>query len=286
VPQKWIKVDIYQSIASNLRSHFIFQANFSNINLRTNYSKPYIIQACIQAYDKNYTLLGEDTYFPGNNTGNFVLKLDTTGSAFDAIAEVHWGFVIFGYPVHPSEAENVGSISINSFPCFKEDTKILTNNGYVPIQDLRKGDLVKTLLNDYKPIVMIGKNEIYNIGSEERIADQLYVCSNDKYPEVFEDLVITGGHCILVDDFISEQQREKVFQANGDIYVTDAKYRLPACCDERASTYDKVGNFTIYHFALEHDICYVNYGVYANGLLVETCCKEYFKDYSGLTMID
>ena len=29
--------------------------------------------------------------------------------------------------------------------CFKEDSKILTDKGYIPIQDLRKGDLVKTL---------------------------------------------------------------------------------------------------------------------------------------------
>ena len=99
-------------------------------------------------------------------------------------------------------------ISIPPFPsdpydqCFKEDTKILTDKGYIPIQDLRKGDLVKTLLHDYKPIDMIGKRDIYHPANKMRIKDQLYKCSQTEYPEIFEPLIITGGHCILVSGFI------------------------------------------------------------------------------------
>jgi hypothetical protein len=46
------------------------------------------------------------------------------------------------------------------FVCFKEGSKILTDQGYRLIEDLKPGDLVKTELNDYKPIVMMGKKEI------------------------------------------------------------------------------------------------------------------------------
>jgi hypothetical protein len=71
----------------------------------------------------------------------------------------------------------------------------------IPVQDLKKGDLIKTLLHEYKPIFMIGKKDIYHPATEERIKDQLYQCSQNEYPEIFEPLIITGCHSILVDDF-------------------------------------------------------------------------------------
>jgi hypothetical protein len=170
--------------------------------------------------------------------------------------------------------------------CFLESSNILTNQGYKLIQDLRKGDLVKTLKHDYKPIDMIGKREIYHLESKERIKDQLYQCSQSEYPEIFEPLIITGCHSILVDNFTCEEQKEKVKEVYGNIYVTDSKYRLPACADPRASIYETPGTYTIYHLALENDDYYMNYGIYANGLLVETCSKRYLKELSNMTLIE
>lgn len=170
--------------------------------------------------------------------------------------------------------------------CFNKDTKILTNNGYVLIQHLKKGDLVKTLKNGFVAIENIGRKDIYHPGLKERIKDQLYVCSKEKYTELFEDLVITGCHCILVDNFVSEEQKNKTIEVNGEIYVTDNKYRLPACVDLRASVYEISGTYTIYHIALENDDYYMNYGVYANGLLVETCSRRYLKELSNMTLLE
>lgn len=31
---------------------------------------------------------------------------------------------------------------------------------------------------------------------------------------------------------------------------------------------------------------YINYGIYANGLLVESCSKRYLKELSNLTLIN
>ena len=169
--------------------------------------------------------------------------------------------------------------------CFKEDTKILTNKGYIPIQNLRKGDLVKTLNHDYVPISMIGYSEIDNPICNKRIKDKLYKCSQNEYPEIFEDLVITGSHAILVDDF-KEGEREKTSEVLGRIFVTDNKYRLPACVDSRTTFYEEGGKFTIYHIALENDNYYMNYGIYANGLLVETCSKRYLKELSDMILIE
>jgi BspA type Leucine rich repeat region (6 copies)/Hint domain len=178
-----------------------------------------------------------------------------------------------------------GTILVNPFPCFKSGTKIQTMKGYVPIETLRNGDLVNTLKDGYIPISMIGKREIENVICEERIKDKLYVCKQSEYPELFEDLVITGCHAILEDEFKNKEEREKSREVLGDIFVTDAKYRLPACVDSRASAYEKEGKFTIYHIALEHPDYYMNYGIYANGLLVETCSKRYLKELSNMTLL-
>jgi hypothetical protein len=168
--------------------------------------------------------------------------------------------------------------------CFKEDSKILTKQGYRPIQDLRKGDLIKTIKNGYIPIDMIGYREIYNPICEERIKDKLYVCTNKEYSEIFEDLVITGCHSILIEKYLTQEQLDKSAQVNGGIFATDDKYRLPACVDERAKPYEKEGNYTIYHLALENDDYFMNYGIYANGLIVETCSKRYLKELSNMTL--
>ena len=179
--------------------------------------------------------------------------------------------------------------------CFKADTKILTSNGYIPVQELRKGDLIKTLRDGYKPIVLLGKQDIKhdahanahannkNITSAEN-KNRLYRCSRQNYPDLFEELVITGAHSILVDD-LTDSQRENTIKVLSKIYITDNKYRLPACVDERATIYEKSGNYTIYHLALEHDNYYMNYGIYANGLVVETCSQRSLNEYSGMTLL-
>jgi len=181
-------------------------------------------------------------------------------------------------------SSNYGTIyfqSANILVCFKEDTKILTMRGYIPIQNLREGDLVKTLKHGYVPINMIGYRKMNNPICKERITDKLYVCNQSEYPDVFEDLVITGCHAILVDKFKNTEEREQTQKVLGEIYVTDNKYRLPACVDEKSKPYEKEGEFTIYHFALENDDYFMNYGIYANGLLVESCSKKNLKELSG-----
>jgi len=158
----------------------------------------------------------------------------------------------------------------------------LTKTGYKLIQELKKGDLVKTLKNGYKPIYKVGYTKIDHQCSEERIKNQLYKCSSENYPELFEDLIITGCHCILVDKFKNEKEREKSKEINninvdGD-YMTETKFRLPSCVDERTTVYEIAGVHKIYHLALENDDYCMNYGIYANGLLVESTSKRFMDE--------
>jgi hypothetical protein len=124
---------------------------------------------------------------------------------------------------------------------------------------------------------------VHNV-SKERIKNQLYECTNDKYSDLFEPLVITGCHSILVD-WLTQEQGEKTMKDFGDIYETDGKARLCAYLDEKATVYEIPGNYTIYHLALENEHYGGNYGIYANGLLVESCSKRYLLKYSNMELL-
>jgi hypothetical protein len=175
-------------------------------------------------------------------------------------------------------------------PCFKKDTQILCykygQEQYLPVQDLRNGDLVKTVDNGYVKVHMIGKSFIYNNGdSTTRIKERLYKYTSEIYPEITEDLVLTGCHAILVN-YLSEKEMEDTKEFFQKIYVTDNHYRLMTVLNHKAQPYEMEGTFEIWHFALENENYYHNYGVYANGLLVETCSKRYLKELSDMEIIE
>jgi len=86
-------------------------------------------------------------------------------------------------------------------------------------------------------------------------------------------LIMTGSHAILISSF-KEDERERTENFYKKIFVTDNKYRFPVCLDNRSSVYEKEGKHIIYHIALENDNNYMNYGIYANGLLVESTNKH------------
>jgi hypothetical protein len=138
----------------------------------------------------------------------------------------------------------------------------------------------------FLPIDMIGKSTIYNPTNQERIKQRLYKCSQSEYPEIFEPLIITGCHSILLDEFDNEEQRQETIRINGDTYITDNYWRVPACADQKTTVYETPGSYTIYHLALENDNYFMNYGIYANGLLVESCSKRYLKELSNMSLIE
>ena len=173
----------------------------------------------------------------------------------------------------------------NNIICFKEGSKILTDKGYKLIETLRNGDLVQTVSSGFKKIEHIGFSKMYNNVNKIRSKDKLYRYSQSEYPEIFEDLIITGCHSILIDEYKDEKERERTIEINGNTYITDNKYRLPACVDERAKIFEEEGVHTIWHFSLEHSDYYMNYGVYANGLLVETTSNRMMVEQSGMTLV-
>jgi hypothetical protein len=224
----------------------------------------------------------------GNLNGNttWIIASNSTGSTTGTVSNGDLLTTFFGsynlYYLYPSGAPPAPSA------CFLEGSKLLCLVGseetYVPIEQMRPGTLVKTRLNGFKPVDMIGHSKIYNPANTMRSANRLYTLSKSAYPELVEDLVLTGYHSVLTDTLTDEQRKQTIEHVN-DIYVTDNKYRLLACVDDRAQPYGVEGTFPIWHLALENDNYYMNYGIWANGLLVETTSKRYMKELSGMTLV-
>ena len=243
------------------------------------------------AYQENTFILGDSVNFgPGGNIGSY-----TTWRV------AHIG----GYPVPTGVYSNgfdLDTLGFNTFPfyvypsapCFLEGTLILCKNDdfnsvdktdiYIPVENIKPGTLVKTSKDGYKKVELIGKGTIQNPDTDERIENRLYKCSTTEYPQLKNNLFITGCHSILVDS-ITDKQREETTKCLGKIYITDNKYRLMAFLDEKAQPWNSSGNYNIWHFALENNDYFMNYGVYANGLLVETCSKRYMNELSNMTLI-
>jgi hypothetical protein len=158
--------------------------------------------------------------------------------------------------------------------CFKIGTKILClKDGierYIPVEDMRHGDLVRTYKHGLIPVHKIGSGYLYNIRERQRLVERLYVCHPEKYNELTEELILTGSHSILVDSLTARQEL-KTKNLTDEVVRTDGKYHLLTCLDERADPYKVMGTFTIYHLALESPDKDRKYGIFANGLLVESC---------------
>jgi len=269
----------YDSTGTLVKNNFIdatvYSETFSSISCYNNVFYLCGTKNTVYTFDITGTLINSNYAIGGTLTG----RQFGGGMTFDATGN----FYVSNGGGNPNQIAAI----LPPLPCFKHDTKILTSKGYIYVQDLRKGDLVKTLNNGYLPIEMIGKKKIEHMITSDNVRNKnyLYKCSSKNYEGLFEDLIMTGGHSILVDGFKDDYQRRKTREVNGDLYITDNKYRLPICADLKASIYEKEGEHIIYHLALENDDYYGNYGIYANGLLVETCSKRYLKEFSNMTML-
>jgi hypothetical protein len=171
---------------------------------------------------------------------------------------------------------SVYQLQINAYAvpiCFLKGTYIYTNQGYRLIETLKKGDFVNTFKDNYVPIDTIVEEEIVHDATKERNNGQLFKLSYPEYPQLLKDLYITGAHSILVGK-LTDTQREKIIKDYGRTFATDLFDRLPAYIDEKAKVHEESGTYTIYHLCLENDNMYTNYGIFANGLLVESLSKN------------
>ena len=189
----------------------------------------------------------------------------------------------------PSSAFPMTTAPAPSRPaCFLKGTQILCLNSslkeeYIPIEKIRPDMLVKTSTKSYVKVVVVGKAKFKNPNSDRRCLDRLYRLPKKNYPELKEDLILTGNHSILVENMTDEEKRLTIMLVN-KIYVTTGMYRLLAHVDWRAEPYLNPGIHEVWHLALENENYVCNYGVYANGLIAETSSLRNLIEFSDMDL--
>jgi hypothetical protein len=182
----------------------------------------------------------------------------------------------------PSVSGVTNNVTFNPNPsCFNEGTKILCLNkelqeSWIPIEKLRKGDLVKTYLHGYRKIELIGKGYGKNI-DKNLWNINMYKMIKTNSNGLFEDLIVTGGHGILVDE-LNDYKEENDKKFNGSTPKIDDKFILLAGVSKDFIILPEGYEFNYYHLVLEEEGHEDDkrYGIWANGILTETPSKKKF----------
>ena len=183
-----------------------------------------------------------------------------------------------------------GSLAISRFnytiasynpSCYNEGTKILCLNKqlaeeYIAIELLRKGDLVKSYKHGYRRVDLIGRDSMIN--NPNRFNQCMYKMEKTAENGLLEDLIVTGGHVLLVDDLGDHKEKnDKIFGATPMI---DDKYLLLSAVSNDFKKIENNNLYTYYHFTLENNGSDdERFGVWANGILTETVSKNQFSNH-------
>jgi hypothetical protein len=270
----------WTKIANNTTTPYVlssFNAQIYNPNSASSSSSNYTTSAGLFT-DSSYNLLYNNQvsnvatilvfvskgtpspYYYSYNTNTFVFTNSNPATSTESI------------DVNITPSNGVLSISV---ACFKKGTKILCENEiYIPIEELKIGDLVKTYKHGYQKIIMHAHSSLCDYFHNK--INKLYTYSREKNPDLIEDLHLTGGHSLLVDALTEEESTHmQKIQWSKDTYMVEDKYKLLACFSSNLYIAAEQ-NVEIYHFTLEppeNAIPDHVYAVYANGILAESCSK-------------
>jgi Hint domain len=160
-------------------------------------------------------------------------------------------------------------------PCYNKGTKILCENDqYLAIENLKQGTLVKTFSHGLKKIKYIGKNMLIN--NQTKWQQSMYKMKKTNMNNLTEDLIVTGWHSVLVDEY-TDGQLVKMQEYKIPEQTLDGKKLLVAAVNDEFEQIQDTNVYTYYHLVLEHDGDQDRrYGIYANGVLSETISENDF----------
>ncbi len=163
-------------------------------------------------------------------------------------------------------AAMLGVLAFGEPSCFNEGTMILCQvdgeEKYIPIEKLKRGDQVKTYKQGTRSILAIGKGSMVNDPSEPKRC----MYKLPKTGNMTDDLILTGGHALLVDE-----------APKGLQFKIEDKFFSFAENDKRCIKMENTETYTYYNLCFENDGNKdARFGVWANGVLCETPSEKQF----------
>ena len=178
-------------------------------------------------------------------------------------------------------SNNGWTINDAGLACVHETTDFLcyvdNEESYINIKDIKPGFLVKTYNEGYVKVKHIFKQKCFN--SEKNTMKKFFVMDKSKNDLLTKDLIITGGHSVLLDNLTEEQYNKMKSSKTKYIKVHD-KYKLLAFFNEDFVGKTDKSEEIVYLLVLEADDDLKVYGVYVNGgMIIESCgmaiCKQF-----------
>ena len=165
------------------------------------------------------------------------------------------------------------TISDSGLACVHESTDFLcyvdNEEKYINIKDIKPGFLVKTYEEGYVKVKHIFRQRCFN--STKNIMSKFFVMDKSKNDLLTKDLIITGGHSILVDELTEEQHNKMKSTGIKYLSIYD-KYKLVTFFNEDFVGKTDESEERVYLLVLEADDDHKVYGAYVNGgMIIETC---------------
>jgi hypothetical protein len=236
------------------------------------------------SFDSNFEYL----YFAASTSGlpNHMYRMTTSDNTLDtSFVPIDCSLPVFSISV--DQYDNIYIVTVNSSNeytilqsspvfCFNKGTKIRCLNQqladeYVAIELLKVGDFVKTYKHGYRKISKIISGSFRNNPKKWNMC--MYKMAKTESNGLLEDLIVTGGHSLLVDS-ISETE-----QANYDELgltewckdTIDGKRLLLSSVSDHFKAIQDTEKYNYYHLLLENnDDEEERFGIWANGVLTET----------------
>ena len=213
----------------------------------------------------------------GDTSFNSVVMNDSSGNVFS-------GNSLGGITINTvanklyfrQQNNNIIYTSAASTYCFNKGTKILCMNNqledeYINIELLKIGDFVKTYKHGYRKVSRVITGILINNPKKWNMC--MYKMKKTPTNGLIEDLIVTGGHSLLVDAISDEEQKKYDEMGLSDFskITIDNKRLLLACVSDQFAPMQDTDVYMYYHLLLENNNDEEErFGIWANGILTET----------------
>jgi hypothetical protein len=142
---------------------------------------------------------------------------------------------------------------------------------YVDIELLKVGDFVKTFKHGYRKVSKTLSGSFSNNPKKWNMC--MYKMAKTESNGLLEDLIVTGGHSILVDSLTDAELLKYSEMGIPDFAneTIDKKHLVLSCVSDQFTAMTDNSVYNYYHLLLENnDDEEERFGIWANGVLTET----------------